>query len=109
MGPSWEDEDPIDPGAELVSEETELRELEARIDKLKDPPKGNQLFAKGVALVTSFGFILAGCLLGGYFLGDYFAKRYDQELFLLGGLLLGLAAAVAALSKLMRPFLQSKG
>ena len=109
MGPTWEDDDPIDPGPELVSEEAGLRELESRIEKLKAPQRGNALYARGVAMVTSFGFILAGCLVGGYFLGDYFAKRFGHELFLLGGLVLGLAAAIAALSKLMRPFLQDKG
>lgn len=109
MGPSWDDDDPVDPGPQLIDEEAGLRDLESRIEKLKEPPRGNTLYARGVALVTSFGFILAGCLIGGYFLGDYFAQRFGYELFKLGGLLLGLAAAVAALSKLMRPFLQSKG
>ncbi len=107
MGPSWDDDDPVEP--ELVSDDAGLGDLESRIQKLKKPPQGNALYARGVALVTSFGFILAGCLVGGYFLGDALAKRFGHELFLLVGLVAGLAAAVVALSKLMRPFLQSKG
>ncbi len=109
MGPSWDDDDPIENDPDFVNDDASLRDLQSRIEKLKKPPQGNVLFARGVAMVTSFGFILAGCLVGGYFLGDYFAKRFGYELFQLGGLLLGLAAAVAALSKLMRPFLQNKG
>ena len=92
---------------ELVTEENELRELESRIEKLKEPKGGNPLFAKGVTLVTSLGFILAGCLAGGYFLGDLVAKRTGHPSFLIAGLLVGLAVALMALVKLMKPFMAS--
>jgi hypothetical protein len=109
VGPSFEDEDDLlDPGPELVSEEAGLRELESRLDKLKQPAGGNTLFARGVGLVTSLGFVLAGCIVGGMYLGNLMAVRFDNQLFTILGVLLGLAAAITASVKLLKPFLKSE-
>ena len=113
MDPSIGDDEFSDSdGATLASrEETELRDLESRLDKLKQPSGGggNALFARGVGLVTSLGFILAGCLAAGFFLGQAVAARTGQPLFTGLGVVIGLAAAIFAVVKLMTPFLKGEG
>lgn len=108
MGPSLDDDDDfLDPDPGLATDEAGLRDLESRIEKLKQPQQGQALFAKGVALVTSIGFVLAGCLAGGFFLGNYLTVRTGSQVFTILGVVLGLAAAATAVFKLMGPFLKS--
>lgn len=101
MGP-----DDDDVRLELLSDEDELRELESRIAKLRPESGGNKTFARGVTLVTSLGFILAGCLAVGFYAGHYVAGRTGVPAFQVVGLLIGLVTAIFALVKLMRPFLE---
>ena len=90
------------------AEEASLRELESRLGKLKEPSGGaSKTYAKGVSLVTSMGFVLAGCTVGGLYLGDYLAKKFAMPSLQVAGLVLGLAAALFAVVKLMGPFLRS--
>ena len=97
-----------EPGVELSSDELELRELEDRLGKFKGPSRESQkIYAKGVGLVMSFGFVLAGCLIGGLFLGDYMVQRTGHEIFKVAGILFGLLVAGFAGVKLMGPFLKS--
>lgn len=93
-------------GSGFLAEENDLRDLESRIAKLRPENGGNKTFARGVALVTSLGFILAGCLAVGFYIGHYFALRTGLPALQVVGLAVGLAAAVFALVKLMRPFLE---
>lgn len=112
MGPSLDDDDePADFEVPVASrEESELRDLESRLDKLKEPTGGgNALFARGVGLVTSLGFILAGCLAAGFFLGQMAAQRTGQPMFTGLGTVIGLAAALFAVVKLMGPFMKGEG
>lgn len=107
MGPSFDDDDdPLDDG--VSAEEADLRDLESRLDRLKPPAHvGNALYARGVALVTSMGFVLAGCLAAGFFLGQAVANKTGQPIFTALGTVAGLAAALFAVAKLMAPFLKS--
>ena len=99
-----EDEEEI----ELRAEEKQLLELEGKISRLKGPQKrGNALYAKGVAMVLSFGLVMAGCLMAGLFLGDYLAGVTGIPVFKLLGIVLGLVVALSAAWKLMQPFLKS--
>lgn len=91
------------------TEESELRDLESRISKLKEPEGGgNTTFARGVSLVASMGFVLAGCLFAGLYLGDYLVLKFGMPSLRLAGLGLGLVTALFAVVKLMRPFLQAQ-
>lgn len=110
MGPFPDDDELVDEGVPLVSrEETELRDLESRLERLKQPARGgNALFARGVGLVTSLGFIVAGCLAAGFFLGQKAAQYAGRPVFTGLGVLLGLAAALFAVVKLMGPFLKGE-
>lgn len=94
---------------ELSQDEAELRELEARLQKFKKPKSNssNRTFARGIALVTSMGFILAGCLIAGLLVGEWAVERTGYQIFQLLGLLLGLVAAIFSGAKLMKPFLKS--
>ncbi len=105
MPDQYDDDDDLEVDSESVREESELRDLESRLQRMKQPTQGDRVFVKGVALATSMGFVLAGCLGGGFFAGDYLAKRFDQPIFLLLGILLGLVIAFVAVSKLLAPFL----
>lgn len=102
--------DDPDDGVEhqFSKEESELRELEARLEKFRKPQSaGNRQFARGLALVTSMGFVLAGCLIAGLLLGEWAAEQTGHKIFQLLGILMGLAAAAVSGSKLMRPFLKN--
>ncbi len=91
------------------AEEAELRDLESRISKLREPEGGgNTTFARGVSLVASMGFVLAGCLFAGLYLGDYLVLKFGMSWLRLAGLGLGLVTALFAVVKLMRPFLQAQ-
>ncbi len=91
------------------NDEADLRDLESRIEKLQQPVGGgSRLFARGVALVSSMGFILAGCIFLGDFLGRSLALRFGSQAFHMVGLVLGLAAAVISSVKLLKPFLKSE-
>lgn len=93
---------------DLSQEESGLRDLEARLEKFRKPKSsGNGQFARGLALVTSMGFVLAGCLIAGLLLGEWAADRTGHQIFQLLGILMGLGAAAFSGSKLMRPFLKS--
>lgn len=100
-------EDDFETVSENVRDESDLRDLESRIDRLKQPSGGDRVFVKGVALATSMGFVLAGCLGAGFFAGDYLSKRFDQPILLMLGILLGLVVAFVAVSKLIAPFLSN--
>lgn len=94
----------------LRSEEKALEKLEGRIARLKEPErKGNALYAKGVGLVLSFGFVMAGCLIAGVYLGDYLALKAGVPALKIVGIVLGLVVALSAAAKLMQPFLKSNG
>lgn len=108
---SLEDSDGEDPAilAERVSDEARLRELEERLEKLKEPVGGqSKTVVRGIGLVTSMGAVLAGCLLAGLYGGQYLAERTGQPAVQVVGLVLGLAAALFAVGKLMGPFLRSE-
>lgn len=97
-----------DPQVELNSDELALQELEERLGKFKGPTRESQkLYAKGVGLVMSFGFVVAGCLIGGLFLGDYLVAKTGQETYKILGVFLGLLVAAFAGAKLLAPFMRS--
>lgn len=105
--PTVEDDDLGPREVSTLEEEKQLRELQARIEKLKDPPGGgNKTFARGVSLVTSMGFVVAGCTVSGLYLGRYLAEYFAMPTLQLLGLGAGLMAALFAVIKLMKPFLQ---
>lgn len=112
MGPPRDDEAELEDDFPLAagSDDEDLRDLEARLEKLKSPDAGggNKTFARGVALATSMGFVLAGCIGSGAFAGNYFAQRWGNQAFSIIGICLGLAAAVLACVKLLKPFMQSE-
>ena len=94
--------------AQLAQSEAELQALEERLDKIKGPvSKGDKQFARGLALVASFGFVLAGCLVGGLMFGDYLVAESGHKIFRLVGLFLGLFTALFAGVKLMKPLMKS--
>lgn len=98
-----------DPGSSKPSlDDPELRDIQERISRLKPTPSGSPLFARGVALATSMGFVLAGCLVGGFFLGHIVAERTGYKMFDVLGLVLGLVLALVALTKMLRPFLKNQ-
>jgi hypothetical protein len=102
------DDDPLEDSPQLASDESDLRDLEQRIARLQTPEGGgNVVFAKGVALATSMGFVVAGCLAAGFFLGDYAAARLKQPLIVIPGILLGLVTAIFAVTKLIKPLMKS--
>lgn len=102
------DEFAPDEELEASAEDAELRDIEARIKKLKKRPGSGQgrHFARGIALATTMGFVVAGCLLAGMMLGEYLKKETGSEFLQLAGILFGLAAAAFSGSKLLRPFLR---
>ena len=100
--------DEEDEAEDLSAEEERLGKLEDRIENLKNPEKRNQaLYAKGVGLVLSFGFVLAGCLVAGLLLGDFLVEKTGSPSFKILGIFLGLVVALVAGAKLMGPFLKS--
>jgi hypothetical protein len=105
--PFGDEEDALPGEPSTVEEEKQLRELQSRIEKLKDPPGGgNKTFARGVSLVTSMGFVVAGCTVSGLYLGRYLAEYFAVPALQLAGLGTGLLAALFAVIKLMKPFLK---
>ena len=93
---------------DLAEHERKLQRLEQRIGDLKGPKKRNQaLYAKGIGLVLSFGFVLAGCLIAGLFLGDFMVQQTGYPILKVVGILIGLVVALLAGVKLMGPFLKS--
>lgn len=95
--------------AQLAQSEAELQALEDRLVKIKGPAsKGDKQFARGLALVASFGFVLAGCLVGGLMIGDYLVAESGHKIFRLVGLFLGLFTALFAGVKLMKPLMRSE-
>lgn len=105
--PDLHDEDEADE-VDLRGEEQELQRLESTITRLKGPEKkGQALYAKGVGLVLSFGFIMAGCLMAGLYLGDFLALKAGVPALKIVGIVLGLVVALVAAAKLMQPFLKS--
>mgnify|MGYP001189125460 CR=1 FL=1 len=94
----------------LRSDEKTLEKLEGRIARLKEPErKGSSLYAKGIGLVLSFGFVMAGCLIAGVYLGDYLALKAGIPVLKLVGIVIGLVVALTAAVKLLQPFLKSHG
>lgn len=113
MSPSHEDphkDIPLTPAEEFLDEsEIGLRKLEGRLQELRTPAGGgNKQFARGIALVASLGFVLAGCLIAGLMLGDYLVLRTGHQIFQLLGVLFGLLTALFAGSKLMKPLMKSE-
>lgn len=88
----------------LDSDDVDLRVLQSRIEGLKGSAKGNQTFTRGVALATSMGFVLAGCLVVGFWGGHFLAEKTGYKAFEIFGLLAGLAIAIISLAKMLRPF-----
>lgn len=106
-----EDQDiPLTPAEEFLDEsEIGLRKLEGRLEQLRTPPGGgNKQFARGIALVASLGFVLAGCLIAGLLIGDYLVQQTGHKIFQLLGVLLGLVTALFAGAKLMKPLMKSE-
>lgn len=99
-----------DPAIEsLHKSEADLRSLEGRLEKLRTAPvSGDKQFARGVALVASFGFVLAGCLIAGLLLGEYLVERTGYQIFQLLGVFVGLGTALFAGAKLMKPLMKSE-
>ena len=94
---------------EEIVEDDQLERVEQKIQELKDPrKKADRQFTRGVALVTSLGFVVVGCILGGYLLGDYLAKRLGSELYLILSLLGGFGMAGYAGYRLLMPFLEDE-
>lgn len=94
---------------EEATNDDQLERVEQRIQELKDPrKKADRQFTRGVALVTSLGFVVVGCIFGGYLLGDYLAKRFGSELYLILSLLGGLGMAGYAGYRLLLPFLEDE-
>lgn len=109
MGNPDDMDDPSVPEEAVDESEVELQRLEQRLERLKEPRKtGDKQFARGLALVASFGFVLAGCLIGGLMLGEYLVKQTGQELFQLVGVILGLGTALFAGAKLLGPLMKSE-
>lgn len=95
--------------ARLAECEAELQALEERLEKLKGPEKkGDKQYARGLALVASLGFVLAGCLIGGLAFGDYLVAKTGSQSFQLVGLFLGLGTALFAGVKLLGPLMKSE-
>ncbi len=94
---------PDEESDEIVDDKLDL--LEKRIEELKEPKRGNRQFTRGVALATTLGFVLVGCILAGYQLGNYLKQRYDSEFFFVLSLLGGLGIAFYAGFRLVQPFL----
>lgn len=102
-------DDDLDAELEVIDQsEAALAQLEERIEKLQEPNRGgNKQFARGIALVVSLGFVLAGCLIAGLMLGEYLVKQTGNQIFQLLGVFVGLAAALVSGSKLMKPLMKS--
>jgi hypothetical protein len=88
--------------------EADLKKLEGRLEKFRGPAdSGSRQFARGIALVASLGFVLAGCLIAGILLGDYLVEQTGHRIFQLLGALFGLVTAFYAGGKLMKPIMKS--
>ncbi|MFA5508599.1 MAG: hypothetical protein WC314_07035 [Vulcanimicrobiota bacterium] len=93
----------------LEDSEADLQQLEDRLQKVKEPgSKGDKNFARGLALVASLGFVLAGCLIAGLLIGEYLVDQTGYRIFQLLGVLLGLVTAGFAGAKLMKPLMKSE-
>ena len=92
----------------LADSEGELQKLEGRLGNARQPETtGNKQFARGLALVASLGFVLAGCLIAGLMMGEYLVDKTGYRIFQLLGVLFGLATALFAGAKLMKPLMKS--
>lgn len=85
----------------------ELERLESKIKELKEPVRGNAKFARGVALVTTLGFLVVGCILAGYYLGTYLQARYHSQALLILCLLGGIVFAFYAGYRTLQPLMES--
>lgn len=92
---------------ELASSEARLQELEGRIQAVKGPQGGNKQFARGLALVASMGFVLAGCLIAGVWIGDFIVLKTGNKNLQVLGVLIGLFTAFYAGAKLLKPLMKS--
>lgn len=93
----------------LAESEAGLQELEGRLKKAKVPESaGDKTFARGLALVASLGFVLAGCLIAGLLIGEYLVDKTGYRIFQLLGVLFGLVTAGFAGAKLMKPLMKSE-
>jgi ATP synthase protein I len=60
--------------------------------------------------LTGIGFYIAACILIGIFVGTWLGNRLNPRvLFVIGGMLLGLAMAVFGVYRMIQPFLNNKG
>ena len=103
-------DDELDMAEEILDEsEQALQRLESRLDQVREPKKkGNKQFARGIALVLSLGFVLAGCLIAGLTAGEYLAQRTGYPIFQLLGALFGLLIAFVSGAKLLKPIMNSE-
>ena len=93
----------------LAESEADLQELEGRLSKLREPENsGGKQFARGLALVASLGFVLAGCLIAGLMIGEFLVDKTGYRIFQLLGALFGLVTAFFAGTKLMKPLMKSE-
>lgn len=111
IGLDQEDEQPPQSQEEklLADSEQDLQKLEGRLGKLREPEhSGSKQFARGLALVASMGFVLAGCLIAGLMIGEYLVEQTGYRIFQLLGALFGLMTAFFAGAKLMKPLMKSE-
>ena len=85
----------------------ELERLEAKIKDLKKPNNPNRKFARGLALVTTLGFLVVGCILAGYYVGTYLEAKYESRFLLVACLLGGIFAGAYSGFRTMQPLLEN--
>lgn len=101
-----EDQDPNLSSLEPPND-PDLDRLESRINDLKKPGNPNRKFARGLALVTTLGFLVVGCILAGYYLGTYLEAKYDSRLYMVVCLLGGILAGAYSGYRTMQPLLEN--
>lgn len=105
-----DDSTPLSDEDKLLAEsDAALTQLEGRLKKAREPEgSGDRQFARGLALVASLGFVLAGCLIAGLLFGEYLVEQTGYRIFQLLGILFGLVTAFFAGAKLMKPLMKSE-
>ena len=89
-----------------------MQQLEQRIHAARQaqerPRSGDADMARGLMVVTSLGFSLAGSIVGGIWVGRALAARTGQAWWSEVGLLVGILSGFAVAAHLLKPFLRPR-
>jgi hypothetical protein len=103
---------PVGEPPEVQGTDDPMKELGQRIHAARQaqerPRSGDADMARGLMVVTSLGFSLAGSIIGGIWVGRSLAARTGQAWWSEVGLLVGVLSGFAVAAHLLRPFLRPR-